>query len=37
MQISARNQLEGIIREIHEGPINSDIKIEIAPEIFVTA
>ena len=31
------NQLEGIIREIHEGPINSDIKIEIAPEIFVTA
>lgn len=37
MQISARNQLEGIIREINEGPINSDITLEIAPEIMITA
>ena len=37
MQISARNQLEGIIREINEGPINSEITIEVAPEIMVTA
>lgn len=37
MQISARNQLQGIIRKINEGPINSEITIEIAPEIMVTA
>ena len=37
MQISARNQLEGIIREINEGPINYEITIEVAPEIMVTA
>ena len=37
MQISARNQLQGIIREINEGPINSEITLEIAPEIMVTA
>ena len=37
MQISDRNQLEGINREINEGPINSEITIEVAPEIMVTA
>ena len=37
MQISARNQLEGIVRSIKEGPINSEIQIEIAPEIMITA
>lgn len=37
MQISARNQLEGIIRSIKEGPLNSEIEIEIAPEIVIIA
>lgn len=37
MQISARNQLEGIVRSIKEGPINSEVQIEIAPEIMITA
>ena len=37
MQISARNQLEGIVRSIKEGTINSEVQIEIAPEIMITA
>ena len=37
MQISARNQLEGIVRSIKEGPINSEVQIESAPEIMISA
>lgn len=37
MRLSARNQLEGIIRAINEGPINSEVSIEIAPGIEVHA
>lgn len=37
MKLSARNQLKGIIREIKEGPINSEINIEIAPKVWVSA
>lgn len=37
MKISARNQLKGIIREIKEGTINSEINIEIAPDIWISA
>ena len=37
MKISARNQLKGIIRKINEGPINSEIDIEIAPDIVISS
>jgi molybdate transport system regulatory protein len=37
MRISARNQLKGIIREIREGPINSEVTIEIAPDVRISA
>ncbi|MBS1169171.1 MAG: mopII [Burkholderiaceae bacterium] len=37
MRLSARNQLEGIIRSIHEGPVNSEIGIEVAPAVLVHA
>jgi len=35
MQLSARNQLEGVIRAINEGPINSEVTIEIAPGVMI--
>lgn len=35
MQLSARNQLEGVIRAINEGPINSEVSIEIAPGVLI--
>lgn len=37
MQLSARNQLEGTITSIHEGPINSEVEIQIAPGIAIQA
>jgi molybdate transport system regulatory protein len=37
MRLSARNQLEGIIRSIHEGPINSEVGIEVASGVLIHA
>jgi molybdate transport system regulatory protein len=37
MKLSARNQLKGIIREIKEGPINSEVSIEVKPDVLIYA
>jgi len=37
MKISARNQLKGTIKTVTPGAVNSEVTIEIAPGIIVTA
>lgn len=37
MKISARNQFKGTVKSITPGAINSEVVIEIAPGIEVTA
>lgn len=37
MRVSARNQLKGTVRKITHGSINSEVRLEIAPGIEVTA
>jgi len=37
MQISARNQLQGTVKKITEGPINDEVVLEIAPGVEITA
>lgn len=37
MKISARNQLKGKIRRITHGSINSEVTLEIAPGVEITA
>ena len=37
MKVSARNQLKGTIKKITHGSINSEVSIEIAPGVEVTA
>lgn len=37
MKVSARNQLKGTVRKITHGSINSEVTLEIAPGIEVTA
>ena len=37
MKLSARNQLAGTIVEITEGATNGIVKIEIAPEVVISA
>lgn len=37
MKLSARNQLKGTIKSITPGAVNSEVVIEIAPGIEVTA
>lgn len=37
MKISARNQLKGTVTSITEGAVNSEVVIEVAPGVEVTA
>jgi molybdopterin-binding protein len=37
MKISARNVLKGKVIQLKKGPINSLVKIEIAPGVIVTS
>jgi len=37
MKLSARNQLKGVIKSITGGAVNSEVVIEIAPGLQVTA
>lgn len=37
MKLSARNQLKGIIKSITPGAVNSELIIEVAPGVEVTA
>lgn len=37
MKLSARNQLKGTIKSIQEGPMNSEVGVEVAPGVLVYA
>ncbi len=37
MKVSARNQFKGTVKQITPGSINSEVTIEIAPGVEVTA
>lgn len=37
MKVSARNQLKGTVKKITHGSINSEVTLEIAPGVEVTA
>ncbi len=37
MKISARNQFKGIVKTVTPGAVNSELTIEIAPGVVVTA
>ena len=37
MKLSARNQLKGTVKKITEGAVNSEVVIEVAPGIELTA
>ena len=37
MKISARNQLKGTVKSVTPGAVNSEVLIEIAPGIEITA
>jgi molybdopterin-binding protein len=37
MKLSARNQLKGTVKSITDGAVNSEVVIEIAPGVEVTA
>lgn len=37
MTLSARNQLKGTVKAIVEGSVNSEVLIEVAPGVEITA
>jgi len=37
MRVSARNQLQGTVKSVTDGAVNSEVTIEVAPGVIVTA
>ncbi|WPC72306.1 TOBE domain-containing protein [Vibrio porteresiae] len=37
MKISARNQFEGIVKEINEGAVNAEVLIELADGLVIAS
>jgi len=37
MKLSARNQLKGTVKKITEGAVNSEVVLEVAPGVEITA
>jgi molybdopterin-binding protein len=37
VKISARNQLAGVVRKVTHGPINSEVVVQVAPDVELTA
>lgn len=37
MKLSARNQLSGVVKSITPGAVNSEVVIEVAPNVEITA
>ena len=37
MQISARNALKGIVKKVEVGSVNTEILLEVAPGVEITA
>lgn len=37
MELSARNQLPGVVTSITQGAVNSEVVVEVAPNVEITA
>ncbi len=37
MQISARNALKGTVKKVEEGAVNTEVLLEVAPGVEITA
>jgi len=37
MKLSARNVLKGVVKEVIHGVVNSEVTVELAPDVRVTA
>ncbi|MDX1352604.1 MAG: molybdopterin-binding protein [Thiomicrorhabdus sp.] len=37
MKFSARNQIKGIVKSIHDGAVNTEVVIEVAPGVEIAS
>ena len=37
MKISARNQVRATVKEVHPGAVNTEVVLEVGPNILITA